>query len=74
MLIKVREFFTNGATKVCVIAVHVKLYPCVAGTRVRARPRVGRWRVKMPGPFFYLSPSLLITAYFMFQGMGSRPH
>ena len=51
MHIKVREFITNGATKVCVISVHVKLYLCVAGTRVRACPRVGRWWVKMPGPF-----------------------
>ena len=74
MHIKVREFITNGATKVCVISVHVKLYLCVASTRMRAHPRVGRCRVKMPGPFFNLSPSLLITAYFLFQGMGSRPH
>ena len=56
--IKVREFITNGATKVCVISVHVKLYLCVAGTRVRTRPRVGRWWVKMPGQFFNSSPSL----------------
>ena len=52
------EFMTNGATKVRVISVHVKLYLCVAGTCVRARPRVGRWWVKMPGPFFNPSPSL----------------
>ena len=54
MHIKVRELITNGATKVCVISVHVKLYLCVAGTRVRAR-----WWVKMPGPFFNPSPSLV---------------
>ena len=59
MHIKVIEFITNGATKVRVISVHVKLYLCVAGTRVRARLRVGHWRVKMPGPFFNPSPSLL---------------
>ena len=59
MHVKVREFITNGATKVCVISVHVKLYLCVAGTRVRACPRVGRWWVKMPGPFFNPSPSLV---------------
>ena len=51
------EFITNGATKVCVISVHVKLYLCVAGTR--ARPHVDRWWVKMPGPFFNPSPSLV---------------
>ena len=44
-----------------VISVHVKLYLCVAGTRVRARPHVGRWWVKMPGPFFNPSPSLFIA-------------
>ena len=48
------EFMTNGATKVHVISMHVKLYLCVAGTCtcMRARPRVGRWWVKMPGLFF----------------------
>ena len=59
MHIKVKEFITKGATKVGVISVHVKLCLCVAGTRVRARPRVGRWWVKMAGPFFNPSPSLL---------------
>ena len=49
MHIKVREFITNGATKVSVISVHVKLYLCVAG----------RWWVKMPGPFFNPSQSLI---------------
>ena len=59
MHIKFRGFITNGATKVCVISVHVKLYLCVAGTHVRVRPRVGHWGVKMPGPFFNPSPSLV---------------
>ena len=67
MHIKVREFITNGATKVCVISVHVKLYLCVAGTRVRARPCVGRWWVKMPGPFFNPSPSLTHSENYYFS-------